>query len=190
MRIDIKVDTKAANAAFIALGREAHTAVGRSLDRTIVGVRQLATDMTLAELNLKATAVKKRMSIRRAHGTLEAAVTIAAKPSPLLDFKGTTFAKKSRRGVSFRPKRGGPRIRLAHAFILQLKSGPRVFERARVGGRFVARLPVKALTSTFVSQFISGTRQLGALRKYAERRFTKELASELLFRLKRRSGAL
>ena len=190
MRIDVRVDTRAVEAALKALGREGKAAAGRALDRTIVGMRQLATDMTLAELNLKEGAVKKRMSIRRAHGTLEAAVRIAAKPSPLLDFKGTSFSKKSRRGVAFKPKRGGSRIRLKHAFILNLKSGPRVFERARVGGRFVGRLPVVALTSTFVAQFISGARQLGALRQYGVRRFTNEFRHELNFRLRRRMGAL
>lgn len=195
MRIDVRVDTKAVNAALAALGREGKAACSRALNRTIVGMKTLAVDMTLAELNLKKEKVNKRITVRRSFGTLDAAITIAAKPSPFLDFKGTTFSQKSRRGVAFKTKRGGQRTRFKHAFILQLNSGPRVFlhdysKAKRMTGRGRMEYPLKQPTSTLVAQFLGGPRQLGALKQYGVRRFTDEFRSELNFRLRRRTGAL
>ncbi len=184
MQVELKVETAAVKAALDALGKQGKAAAGRALDRTIVGTREVAVDMALAELNLRPAKARKRITSRRSFGTLEARVTVKAAPSPLLDFVGTSFAKKSRRGVAVRTMKKGARVRLRHAFILQLKSGPRVFERARSGGRFVRKLPVVALTSLFVAQLLGKPKRLRALSSYAVRRFDKEFRSELAFRVR------
>lgn len=184
--IEAKVDLTEVRRAIALLGREGTAALAVTVDRTLAGTRELITDMTRAELNIKAAAVKKRVSVQRNRRALEGKVTVAAKPSPLLDFVGTTFRKRSRGGVAIRIKRGGKRTVLRHAFVLDLASGRRVFERARAGGRFVSRKPLVALTSTFVSQFISGARQIGAITRYVQVRFRREMASQLHFRLSRK----
>ncbi len=190
MRVDVQINTQAITRAFEALGKESRAAVGRALDRAITSTSVLAVKMTAAEINMRPAKIKKRLKVRRAFGTLSVAMTVTAKPSPLMDFVGTSFARKRRGGVSFRPLVGGGRTQLKHAFILQLKGGPRVFERARhAGGRFVGRYPLKALTGTFVSQFLGGS-PLKYLADHAEKTFTSVLREELNFRLKRRTGAL
>lgn len=188
MKISVNVSTKKVTAELIALGSESKAAISRALNKTSTGVREEAVRIVGSKLDIKKGMIRKRITAYTSFG-LAARVTISAKPSPLLDFKKVSFARRTRQGVSFVRVPGGPRKRLKHAFILQLNSGPRVMERAKgPGGRFVGRLPVKAVVSTSAANLIRSPAILASLLAYAEDRFAREIEREVRFRIGRRQG--
>ena len=190
MQIDVRVDTKAVKAALDALGkRDARAAINRALTRASRSTMSEANKAVREGLNVKATALsgKKGRTItsQTSPSTLSARVNVRGEGVPLSLFKGT---RQTRKGLSVNVLKGGSRKVLASRF-LHPRTGTSI-EREKRGGRRVPRIPVRVLFGPAVAQFVSKRRVLGRLESHAAERFVIEFERELLFRLRRKAGAL
>lgn len=181
--IRIRVDSKELELQLAQLsGSEARAAMSRSLNRAIRSTSSLANRLIREEINIRAGAVRKALSVRRARpGSLSAEINVAAKAAPLIAFKGTRQIKA---GVSVKPKK--KRTVIKGAFVATMRSGHKgVFVRESVGGHRAARLPIRELFSTAPAQALDDEQKRLLLGRHARDRFETEIGREIEFRLTR-----
>jgi len=159
-------------------------AAARALNRAATTVRAEASREIRKEYNIKASEIRKEMSIQRATPSrLVSAVKAKGRRLTLLRFN----AKQNRTGVAVTIKKGR-RQTIKSAFVARGKGGnPVVFARGQyVNGRFVpgkSRYPITALNTVSIPVMFSQKVIVRALERVAGDAFRKNYLSELRFAL-------
>ena len=159
-------------------------AAARALNRAATTVRAEASREIRKEYNIKASEIRKEMSIQRATPSrLVSAVKAKGRRLTLLRFN----ARQNRTGVAVTIKKGR-RQTIKSAFIARGKGGnPVVFARGQyVNGRFVPgkpRYPITALNTVSIPVMFSQKVIVRALERVAGEAFRKNYLSELRFAL-------
>lgn len=188
MRLDVKIDLRAAKAALDALAsRDARAAVNQALGRATRSTQAEASRIVREELNIKATALSSRNGrtiTTTRPSALAASVKIRGQGLPLSQFKGT---RQTKLGLSVQVLKGKPRTVLGSRFLHPL-TGTSV-DRAKLGSRRVPRTPIRVSWGPAIAQVLGRPAVLERLKGHAVNRFGVELRRELNYRLKRRTGA-
>lgn len=152
-------------------------AASRALNRTATTVRAEAARMIGHDYNMKISAAKGQMEIRRAtKNDLRAAVQVSGRPIPLIEFD----ARQVRAGVSVKVK--GTRKVVSHAFIATMKTGHKgVYVRIGPPGDLAPRLPIKQLYSLSLPVAFTQKQIVDALLTVATERFAETMAQEVRF---------
>ncbi|MFO7598033.1 MAG: phage tail protein [Desulfocurvibacter africanus] len=157
-------------------------AMVRSIDRTLITARKLATKRIREEINLKATDVKAAIKVRKArYATLEGELGVKGKHIPLVKYG----ARQVKRGVSIQVlKRNSRKISTA-IFMAQMKSGHfGVYWRKKdAAGQLVPRLPIKQRFGPSIPEVYSG-RPIGQVMPEAAETFAKNFAHEVSYLLR------
>ncbi len=190
--VDIHVDSKAVLKDFDRIGRSLREKVIRnSVNEALRFTRVLATRKVREELTLPARDVRAALSARRAYrGGFSAALIVHARRVPLIKYK----ARMTRRGVTLKVKKRGPRKRIGYAFIATMDSGHtgvfardldkpqrRGAKRTSVQSRKSYRpgLPIKELSGSEVIDVLDDPRVLNDLVSRGGRRLQEELRRRL-----------
>lgn len=152
-------------------------AAARTLNRTAITVRAEAARLIGRTYNMKITAAKGQMEIRRAtQYDLRAIISVSGRPIPLIEFD----ARQIRRGVSVKVK--GERKMVTHAFLATMRSGHQgVFVRIGQPGDLVDRLPIKQLFALSLPVAFTQKQIMDALLAVASGRFAEVLPQEARF---------
>jgi hypothetical protein len=137
----------------------ANKALASALNKTVAQAKTAMSKEIREEFNLPASTVNKSLRIERARASggrfkLEAALSSISKPGARSLNLAHFAARQTRKGVTFKVKRGGPRKLIPGAFLIN--GGKTVMIRE---GR--ARLPIKALQTIDVPQMFN-TRRINA----------------------------
>ena len=132
--------------AFTAMKKDVHShsaklkrAGSRALNKTAVSGRKITVDEVRKEINIKAGAARKQVSLRRSRpSTLKSVLLVKHKPIPLAAYAGVRQTKK---GVSVQMMKSKPRKLFKGAFIATMPSGHRGVYRRKGKGR----LPIQEL---------------------------------------------
>lgn len=153
-------------------GSVKHRVLGRALNRTITGVRTDVSSGIRKRLNVKASDVRKVISVRRARAAeLSAEIVIAGKGAPLAVFG----ARQTKKGVTIKVLRGGARKTIRGAFIATMKSGHKgVFVR-----RGKRQLPIDERFGEAPAQSVLTSTIMNTVTTRARERFERELAHEM-----------
>lgn len=190
MQIQVTVDLTKVKRELDALGkRDARAAVNRALSRATRSTAAEASKAVREDLNVKATALRGRegrtiTSTTPRQGS--ASVKIRGQGIPLSLFRGT---RQTRAGLSIQVLKSGARRVLRRGRFLHPTKGTAI-QRSRDGGEPVPRVPTDVLFGPAIAQFIGRKDRLAKLQDHALTRFLIELEREILFRLRRKQGAL
>lgn len=110
----------------------AYTTLMRSINKAVTGGRTDVNREVRKVLNLKASRVKKNISIKKAgKQSLSAFIQAKGRPISLIQYGARQSTKK---GVTVKVKKDSGRKRVPHAFIAEAKQGgPKVFVRGQYG---------------------------------------------------------
>jgi hypothetical protein len=176
--IDLKVkfDDRQLMASLDSLVANQTKAVVRALNKTAEQARTAASqEVRAAGYNIKASAIKRSFSIKRATAnTLVVTLRATGAPIAVINYS----ARQTSSGVSVNVKTG--RKILRHAFIATMKNGHRaVFERS--GGKGSKRLPIKELFGPSIPTALGNDVVEKAIMKKIREKFPQILAHELAF---------
>lgn len=150
-------------------------------------VKAVSREIAVTQKDLKARNVRLRKANFR---TLRARISISGRRIPVLKFG----AKQTRRGVTYRIKRGGGRKRIADAFMeaksgteIRMPSGHRGVFRRRMG----SRLPIDELFGPSVPAVVEGVAELAAetMNRQLGRDLDKEVTKQVGWLLERRRAS-
>lgn len=176
--IDLMTDIAKANVLLSHIEKGAPKAINSALNRTIDGVRTDITKQVTATYDIKAKPVRASMKITRSSmSTLQAAVSGAGSPIPLINFHVTPNKPgKQAPGTILRAsvkKSGGKPI--PDAFVQKMSSGHEgVFKR---GGK--ERLPVKEFYGPSVPQMMGEEKIQKQIIESAGERFSNRIDHEI-----------
>lgn len=162
----------------------------RALSRAGQSMRKQAITETRSVLNLKTGPVRDVVNLKRVERReLSADLVVTSKGLRLGEFTGT---RKTRRGLSVQPKKGGGRKIIRSGFLIRGRSSGKVLAvrrrfKAGEGGAQVGRLPLDDLYSTSVRQALEDRGMQRRILDAGLRRFGPELAREVTRRLGRTS---
>jgi len=188
IKLDIKTNGKDIAASITRYVAGQQKAVVRALNKTAEQARTAASrEVSSVGYNIKASAVKKSFSIKRASSdNLVVVLKATGLPIAIINYG----ARQSKSGISINVKNG--RQILGHAFIATMKNGHRgVFERvgiARTRGKVVVRgkkrranFPIKELFGPSIPVALGNTAVETAIMNLIKEKFPKILAAELNF---------
>lgn len=186
MNVTVKVDADQVRRALDGLSEAtSRRAIVRSLNRAITAGNTEAGRVVREELNLKLSAVKEAVSVRKASSSLTASIIIAPKPVPLIDYA----ARQTKPGVTVKVKRQGGRTLVRSAFIAAMKSGHRgVFTRTSKSGQVSKRLPIRELFSTSVRQLFKRASAVKRVGDRAARVFLDAAQNQIAQALKKKAA--
>lgn len=178
MKVDVRSNIAAVKAQIPAARDDlVNRATVNALNRAATTVRAEASKEIRKIFNLKASAIKAKIDLRRASkGRLEAHVVASGKRISLSEFG----ARWNRRmpGVSVQVYRQGARKTVRGSWLMPTKSGY-VGAFRRVGRE---RYPIEFLTSVGFGQMFKSKQLTNALKTIAQDRFQVVLTQELKFR--------
>jgi hypothetical protein len=187
INISVKADISRALAKLQSAPKDVMTrAVPRALNRVAAEAKtESSRSIRAAGYKLKAGAIKKQISIRRAtRSELKAIVKATGKPIPLIEYA----AREVSTGVSVAVK-GGRKI-IKHAFIATMPTGHKgVYVRVGKGHKKVIKngkviwsgLPIKQLYGPSIPAAFSNEVVQDALKLKIKQRFPQLLAHEMAF---------
>lgn len=181
--LNVRADLNAARRALATLKGQAEKAAGRSLDRVATTVRKYAADDIANRLALPKGPLKARISKRRG-GELRFIIEAVGGPVPLRDYT----ARTTRKGVTYRVKRGGPRKLYRRqgktAFVVP-QFGSHVFVRVGTDPKGKARARVRKVWGPGVTHYFRRGKLLAAMTALAAERWRIEFDREIRFRAAR-----
>ena len=153
--------------------KKVEKALNLTLQELGKGVRTVATREISAEYNVKQKDLRAHIAVSPVRNNAVEVTVTGARP-PLTEFGAT----QTRRGVSFRIRKGGGRSMLPSAFITTIKYGRGVFAREKGGKGRVPRGPVSVFTGPSIPQLFSSEKVMSKIRAYvgeADRIFWSKL---------------
>ncbi|MFM0213742.1 phage tail protein [Paraburkholderia sediminicola] len=186
-KLDIKTNGKQIEASFANVLAEHRKAVVRALNKTVEQARTAASvEVRAAGYNLKASAIRKSFSIKRAtNSNLVATLKATGQPIALINY-GARASKRG--GVTVNVKTGSTVLR--HAFIATMPNGHRgVFQRVGNGHKKVVRngktvrtgLPIKELFGPSIPTALGNDVVEKAIMKKIREKYPQILAHEIAF---------
>jgi len=156
----------------------ARKATASALNKTVAQAKTAMSREIRAEFMLPAAKVNQALRINRARAaggqfSLEASLESPRQRGRSLNLANFA-AKQTRRGVTFKVKRGGPRKLIPGAFLIN--EGKTVM--IRTGKK---RLPIKALQTIDVAQMFNTQRINGKVVSFIEEKFPELFANEAKF---------
>lgn len=199
--INATVDTGVLSRKLITLSkRDLPRAVGAALKRAGTSTRAVTQRTMREQVNLKAAVVRAGISLERVNDHTQALalgapeerlgleLVVRGGPVPLRDYQ----ARMTRRGATFKVKRGGKRRvyerKGKRGFIIGTGRGRSFKKSARYGGHVFVRLDDDAIAKRFgpgLTHVFRHERVQAAMRTTFQDVFRKRLAHELTRRIKR-----
>ena len=157
----------------------ADKAVASALNKTVALAKTAMSREIRAEFNLKASEVNESLRISRASAArgrlqLSASLSSISRPGRRSLNLARFAARQTRKGVSFKIKRGGPRKVIPGSFLIN--GGKTVMIREGKG-----RLPIKALQTIDVAQMFNTKRINAKVVQLIEARFPEIFANDARF---------
>lgn len=178
--VNIKSNVAAIKRELDVARSELLVATSSAINKVAITVRAEAAREIQKVYNIKVSAAKGRMLIRRAtRAHPEAIITASGKPIALLGFAGT---RQNKKGIGLQIKVQGGRKTIAHAFINTTKGG----QRAAFIREGKARYPLKFLRSVGLAQTFASDAVTKALKKIVGDRFPIVYRQELKFALSKK----
>jgi len=186
LKLDVHADVRGITADLTRYVGEQQKAVVRALNKTAEQARTAASqEVRSAGYNIKASAVKKSFTIKRAvKGNLVVVLKATGRPIALINYG----ARGTKAGVSVQVKAG--RTVLRHAFMATMPNGHRgVFERVgkthkvvqRNGKKVRTGLPIKELFGPSIPQSLANDAVEKAIMTKIRAKFPQILKHELAF---------
>lgn len=189
IKLNVKLDIAETKASLAGLEKEIDKAAMRALDRVATTVRKEAADGIGERLNLKKGTIKSGITKRAPFGKGRFVRDVEAKGSPVPI--GQYAANQTRRGATYKVKRGGPRkvyrAKGNAGFIID-RYGRNVFVRTEPDppgqkkGR-IRKVFGPSITQYFVTRFMRNR-----MLTVAKERWPIEFAREVKFRKQRAAG--
>lgn len=186
LKLDVRADVRGITSSLTRYIGDQQKAVIRALNKTAEQARTAASqEVRSAGYNIKASAIKKSFSIKRASsGNLVVTLKATGRPIGLINYG----ARQTKSGVSVQVKSG--RKVLRHAFIATMPSGHKgVFERTGKQHKKVIRngkilrtgLPIKEMFGPSIPQSLANEAVEKALVAKIRQKFPQVLKHELAF---------
>lgn len=186
LTLDVRADVKGITSSLTRYIGDQQKAVVRALNKTAEQARTAASqEVRAAGYNIKASAIKKSFSIKRASaGNLIVTLRATGRPIGLINYG----ARQTKSGVSVQVKTG--RKVLRHAFVATMPSGHNgVFERTgkqhrtvmKNGKRVRTGLPIKELFGPSIPQSLANDAVEKAIMAKIREKFPQILKHELAF---------
>jgi len=166
--------------------------ISRAMNKTLTGIQSKAAKEVSGEYNITQKQVKPDFTLSKASvARLAAGFYSTGRPRSLTSFSGTRQTKK---GVSVKIKKNGPRKTLKHAFIATSRHvkqkardagrGKQVFWRARGdSGMLVSRYPIHRLTGPRVEDHLGKPLVFERILRYGGERYKIVIDQELNYEL-------